>query len=146
MINVWTCNLYDELALWGVTYDCNSWMMKEESWFLLKLYNEDFLSDDHYITHKSWVQDASRRVCLNATKSSTYNLRTCSIHYVKWVGFLPGLKRVSYLPSDDLRKDNIGVLQEMVRAHIPTITKQTLRYELSVSHVWTLTNSHRADR
>jgi hypothetical protein len=28
--------------------------MKQESWFLLKLYNEDFLSDDHYITHKSW--------------------------------------------------------------------------------------------
>jgi hypothetical protein len=47
-----------------------------------------------------------------------------------WVGFLPGLKRVSYLPSDDLRKDSIGALQEMVKVHIPTITKQALRYEL----------------
>jgi hypothetical protein len=63
-----------------------------------------------------------------------------------WVGFLPGLKRVSYLPSDDLRKDSIGALQEMVKARIPTITKQALRYELDFSHIWTLTNSHRADR
>ena len=39
MINVWTCNLYDELALRGVTI-C--------------------------VTHKSWVQDASRRVCSDA--------------------------------------------------------------------------------
>jgi len=62
------------------------------------------------------------------------------------VGFLPGLKRVSYLPSDDFRKDNIGALQEMVKARIPIITKQTLRYELGFSRIWTLTNSHRADR
>jgi hypothetical protein len=40
-----------------------------------------------------------------------------------WVGFLPGLKKVSYLPSDDLREDSIGVLQEMVKARISTITK-----------------------
>jgi hypothetical protein len=63
-----------------------------------------------------------------------------------WVGFLPGLKRVSYLPSDVLRKDSIGALQEMVKVRIPTITKQALRYEFGFSRIWTLTNSHKADR
>jgi len=82
MINVWTCNLYDELTLRGVTYGRNSCMMKHESWFLPKLYNENFLSDGHCVTHKSWVQDASRRVCLDANNNSTYNLRTGSIHCV----------------------------------------------------------------
>jgi hypothetical protein len=53
---------------------------------------------------------------------------------------------VSYLSSDDLRKDSIEVLQEMVKIHIPIITKQTLKYELGFSRIWTLTNSHRADR
>jgi len=52
MINVWPCNLYDELALRGVTYGHNSCMMKQEFWFLPKLYNENFLSDDHCVTHK----------------------------------------------------------------------------------------------
>jgi len=64
----------------------------------------------------------------------------------KFVGFLPGLNRVLYLPSDDLRKDSIGALQEMVKVRIPTITKQALSYELGVLRIWTLTNSHRADR
>jgi hypothetical protein len=85
MINVWTCKLYDELALRGVTYGRNSCMMKQKSWFLPKLYNENFLSDGHWVTHKSWVQDASRRVrrvCPDANKNSTYNLRTGSIYYV----------------------------------------------------------------
>jgi len=66
--NVWTCNLYDELALRGVTYDRHFCMMKQEYWFLLKLYNENFWSDDHSITHKSWIQDASRRVRPDANK------------------------------------------------------------------------------
>jgi len=66
MINVWTCKLYDELALRRVTYGRNSCMMKQESWFLPKLYNENFLSDGHWVTQKSWVQDASRRVCPDA--------------------------------------------------------------------------------
>jgi hypothetical protein len=48
-----------------------------------------------------------------------------------WVGFLSGLKRVSYLSSDELRKDSIEALQKMVKVCIPTITKQALRYELS---------------
>jgi hypothetical protein len=61
MIDVCACNLYDELALRGVTYGRNSCMMKQESWFLPKLYNENFLSDGHWITHKSWVQDASKK-------------------------------------------------------------------------------------
>jgi hypothetical protein len=39
------------------------------------------------------------------------------------------------MPSDDLCKDSIGVLQEIVKAHMPTITKQTLRYELGVSSI-----------
>jgi hypothetical protein len=60
--NVWTWNLYDELALRGVTYDRHFCMMKQESWFLSKLYNENFRSDDHSVTHKSWIQYASRRV------------------------------------------------------------------------------------
>ena len=47
MINVWTCKLYEELALRGVTYGRNSCMMKQEFWFLPKLYNENFLSDGH---------------------------------------------------------------------------------------------------
>ncbi|KAL3599734.1 hypothetical protein D5086_007652 [Populus alba] len=50
-------------------------------------------------------------------------------------GFLSGLKRVSYLPSDVLRKDSMGALQGMVKARIPTITKQALRYELGVSRI-----------
>jgi len=58
------------------------WWNKKIFWFLPKPYNENFLSDDHCVTHKSWVQDASRRVCPDAKKDSTYNLRTCSIHYV----------------------------------------------------------------
>jgi hypothetical protein len=66
--NVWTCNLYDELALRGVTYDRHFCMMKQEYWFLLKLYNENFWSDDHFVTHKSWIQDASRRVRPDANK------------------------------------------------------------------------------
>jgi hypothetical protein len=80
--NVWACNLYDELTLRGVTYSRNSCMMKQESWLLPKLYNENFLRDDHYVTHKSWVQYASRRVCPDANNDSTYNLRTGSIHYM----------------------------------------------------------------
>jgi len=63
-----------------------------------------------------------------------------------WECFISGLKMVSYLSSDDLRKDSIEVLQEMVKIHIPIITKQTLKYELGFSRIWTLTNSHRADR
>jgi len=51
------------------------------------------------------------------------------------VGFLPGLKRVSYLPSDSLRKDNMRALQEIVKTHMPTITKQTFIYELGVSRI-----------
>ena len=66
--NVWTCNLYDELTLRGVTYDRHFCMMKQESRFLPKLYNENFRSDDHSVTHKSWIQDASRRVRPNADK------------------------------------------------------------------------------
>jgi hypothetical protein len=37
--------------------------------------------------------------------------------------------------SDDLRKDSIGALQEMIKAHMSTITKQTLGYELGVSRI-----------
>jgi hypothetical protein len=39
------------------------------------------------------------------------------------------------MSSDDLRKKNIGALQEMVKARMPTITKQTLEYELGVSRI-----------
>jgi len=37
--------------------------------------------------------------------------------------------------SDDLRKDSIGALREMIKVRIPTITKQTLRYELGFSRI-----------
>jgi len=73
MFQLWSMNdkwmsvfLYDWLALWGVTYGRNSCMMKQEFLFLLKLYNRNFLSDDHYILRKSWIQDASRRACSDA--------------------------------------------------------------------------------
>jgi hypothetical protein len=39
------------------------------------------------------------------------------------------------MPSDDLRKDSIRALQEMVKARIPTITKQALRYEIGFSRI-----------
>ena len=39
------------------------------------------------------------------------------------------------MPSDNLHKDSIWALEEMVRVRIPTITKQTLRYELGVSRI-----------
>jgi hypothetical protein len=42
-----------------MTYGHNSCMMKQEFLFLIKLYNRNFLSDDHYIPRKSWIQDAS---------------------------------------------------------------------------------------
>jgi len=71
MINVWTCNLYDEFALRGVTYGHNFCMMKQEFLFLIKLYNRNFLNDDHYIPRKSWIQDASRRACSDAKQLFT---------------------------------------------------------------------------
>ena len=58
-------------------------------------------------------------------------------------GFLPSLKRVSYLPCDGLRKDNIRALQETVKARMPTIAKQALRYGLGFSRIWNVTNSHK---
>ena len=61
--------------------------------------------------------------------------------------FLPGLKRVSYLPSDDLCKDSMGALREMVKARVPTITKQTLIYELGfyASKPWPIVIGHIAN-
>jgi len=53
---------------------------------------------------------------------------------------------VLYLPSDDFCKDSMGALREMIKARMRTISKQTLRYELGVSRIWTLTNSRSADR
>ena len=52
----------------GWKYGRNSCMMEQESWFLPKLYNENFPRDDQCVTHKSWVQDASRRVRPDANK------------------------------------------------------------------------------
>jgi hypothetical protein len=53
---------------------------------------------------------------------------------------------VSYLSSDDLHKDSVGALQVIVKACMSTITKQAFRYELGISRILTLTNSHRAYR
>ena len=73
MFQLWSMNdkwmgvfLYDWLALWGVIYGRNSCMMKQEFLFLLKLYNRNFLSDDHYTPSKSWIQDVSIRACSDA--------------------------------------------------------------------------------
>ena len=52
----------------GWQHGRNSCMMEQELWFLPKLYNENFLSDDHCVTHNSWVQDVSRRVRPDANK------------------------------------------------------------------------------
>jgi hypothetical protein len=61
--------LYDELTLRGVIYGRNSCMMKQEFWFLLKLYNGNFPSDHHCVTAKSWFQDASGKACYDAKQS-----------------------------------------------------------------------------
>ena len=66
----------------GWQYGRNYCMMEQELWFLPKLYNENFQSDGHCVTHKSWVQDAPKRVCLYANNDSTYILRTGSIYYM----------------------------------------------------------------
>jgi len=39
------------------------------------------------------------------------------------------------MPSDVLRKDSMGALQGIVKARMPTIPKQALRYELGVPHI-----------
>jgi hypothetical protein len=46
-------NLYDELALRGVTHDLTPCMMKQESCFLSKLCEENILCDGHCVTRKS---------------------------------------------------------------------------------------------
>jgi hypothetical protein len=38
------------------------------------------------------------------------------------------------------------VLRGMVKVHMLTIIKQTLRYKLGVSHIRTLTNNHKTNR
>jgi len=60
---------------------------------------------------------------------------TGSIHYVNMGRFSTWSQRVSYLPSDVLRKDSVGALQEMVKVRIPTITKQALRHEFGFSRI-----------
>jgi len=39
------------------------------------------------------------------------------------------------MPSDSFCKNNIRVLRGMVKACMPTITKQTVSYELTVSRI-----------
>ena len=41
-------------------------------------------------------------------------------------------QKVSDLPSNGPYKDNIGAFQETIKSCIPIITKQALKYELSV--------------
>jgi len=50
--------------------------------------------------------------------------------------FLPSLKRVSYLPSDDLRKDSIGAFREMMKAHMLTITNLYMSWVFHESKPW----------
>jgi len=135
MINVWICNLYDELALRGVTYNRNSCMMKQESWFLHKLYNENFLSDGHCITHKSGVQDASRRACLDAKQclrsihpkgGSNPFLSETKGRFTTW-----SLKRVSHCPSDYPLEGNIGASRQW-DGTCPTITSLSTQQRVGV--------------
>jgi len=49
--------------------------------------------------------------------------------------FSTDLKKVSDLPSDDLCKDSMRVLQGMVKTCMPITTKQTLKYEFGVSRI-----------
>ena len=39
------------------------------------------------------------------------------------------------MPVGSLYKDSMRVLREMIKACMPTITKQTLKYELVVSRI-----------
>ena len=57
------------------------------------------------------------------------------MYYVRAGRFSIWFRRVSYLPSDVLRKDSMGALQGIVKVSIPTITEQALRYELGVSRI-----------
>jgi hypothetical protein len=47
------------------------------------------------------------------------------------------------MPIDGPRNDSIGALQNIIKAHISTITKQALISELGDSRAWILTTSHR---
>jgi hypothetical protein len=55
---------------------------------------------------------------------------TDSIHYVNMGRFSIWSQQGLISASDVLRKDSMGALQGIVKARIPTITKQALRYEL----------------
>jgi hypothetical protein len=139
MTNVWACNLYDELALRGVTYGRNSCMMKQESWFLPKLYNENFLSDDHCVTHKSWVQDASRRVCPNANNDNTYNLRTSSIHYMNMGRFFYLVLKGSHIcPVTIFVKTIYGRCEKWLRYAYPPLPSRhsDLSWVFHTSEPW----------
>ena len=127
--------LYDDLALQRVTYGHKSYMM-----------NKNFDSYPNSTTKISWVaaivspispklKMLQEGLALMKNTGNIYNLKTCSIHKWVWVGFLPSLKKVSNLPNDNLCKDSMGALRGMVKAHISTITKQTLKYELGVSRI-----------
>jgi hypothetical protein len=83
MKNVWTYNLYDELALRGVTYGHNSCMMDETRILILAQTLQWKFSEWRSLCHPQVLSsNALRRVCSNANNDSTYNLRTSSIHYV----------------------------------------------------------------
>ena len=135
MINVWICNLYDKLALRGVTYDHNSCMMKQESWFLHKLYNENFLSDSHCVTHKSGVQDASRRACSDAkqifTEHTSYRQVLIFLSETKGRFTTWSLKRVSRCPSDRPRGGNMGACRQQ-DGTCPTITSLSTQRRVGV--------------
>jgi len=69
MLQMYEYVLYDELTLRGVTYGHDFWMMKQKCWFLPKIYNGIFPSNDHYVTCKSWFQDDSGKACFDAKQS-----------------------------------------------------------------------------
>jgi hypothetical protein len=88
----------------------------------------------HDFSLKTWI-DEFNIINHDANERKIHILRTSYIYYVRMNSFLSGLEGVSYLPSDVLRKDSMGALQGTVKTHMPTITKQALRYELGVSRI-----------
>jgi hypothetical protein len=138
-------DLYSKLR--ACIYKCISmfYMMNSsfKGWHMvvtLVWWDKNFDSCSNFTTKISWVtiivspvspkfKMLQEGLTSMQNKGRTYNLRSRSILYVRQrVGLLSSLKRVLYLPSNDLCKDSLGALQEMVKARIPTITKQTLRY------------------
>jgi hypothetical protein len=81
--------------------------MKQEFLFLLKLYNKNFLSDDHYIpvSPEFKMLQECKTMCLEHTSLRQVLIFLCETdgRFTTW-----SLKRVSCCPSDHPREGNMG--------------------------------------